>query len=105
MDLFLQLGLGNAIAATGLALAAVVAARIVRRPALVHALWLLVLLKLLTPPLWPVAFTWPQAPLPPSSEAVEAIALTVPPSQPLGRLPEGIASGEVPEAVQPWQVP
>src|SRR5262245_14365659 len=47
-----------------LALAAVGIGRIWRRPALIHALWLLVLLKLVTPPCfrWPVAVLAPPAP-------------------------------------------
>jgi beta-lactamase regulating signal transducer with metallopeptidase domain len=52
MDTLLQVGLSNAAVATFLALIAGVATIFCRRrPALVHGLWLLVLLKLLTPPL------------------------------------------------------
>jgi beta-lactamase regulating signal transducer with metallopeptidase domain len=52
MDLLLHVGLSNAVVATALALIAAVASVLWRRrPALVHGLWLLVLLKLLTPPL------------------------------------------------------
>jgi beta-lactamase regulating signal transducer with metallopeptidase domain len=52
MDTMLQIALSNAAVATGLALVAAVAGLLWRRrPALVHGLWLLVLLKLLTPPL------------------------------------------------------
>jgi beta-lactamase regulating signal transducer with metallopeptidase domain len=43
--------LGNAAIAAGLALLALGIALVVRRPAVRHALWLLVLLKLVTPPL------------------------------------------------------
>ncbi|HEV3255606.1 MAG TPA: M56 family metallopeptidase [Gemmataceae bacterium] len=50
MDTLLQIGLSNALAATLLALAAAAAGQFCRRPALVHSLWLLVLLKLVTPP-------------------------------------------------------
>lgn len=60
----LRIGLGNAAAATALALAAAVICRLLRggKPAVVHALWLLVLLKLLTPPLWTanVPRSWPR---------------------------------------------
>ena len=55
MSPLLQIGLLNAVIATGLALVAMVASRFVRRPAVVHALWVLVLLKLVTPPLVPLA--------------------------------------------------
>jgi len=43
--------LSNALVATGLALAPLVVSRFGRSPALVHSLWLVVLLKLVTPPL------------------------------------------------------
>jgi beta-lactamase regulating signal transducer with metallopeptidase domain len=69
MDLFLRVGLGNAVAATLLALAAVAVGRLVRRPALAHGLWLLVLLKLLTPPLWQVPLPWPEGDGPPPAAA------------------------------------
>jgi beta-lactamase regulating signal transducer with metallopeptidase domain len=51
MRTLLEIGLLNAALAAGLAVGVAVVARLVRRPALAHALWLLVLLKLLTPPL------------------------------------------------------
>jgi beta-lactamase regulating signal transducer with metallopeptidase domain len=52
MDTLLQVGISNAVAAVALALVAGTASLLWRRrPALVHGLWLLVLLKLLTPPL------------------------------------------------------
>ena len=43
--------LSNALVATGLALAPIALARSGRSPALVHGLWLVVLLKLVTPPI------------------------------------------------------
>jgi beta-lactamase regulating signal transducer with metallopeptidase domain len=46
--------LSNALAAMILAVAAALLGRTCRRPALTHSLWLLVLLKLITPPLVPV---------------------------------------------------
>jgi beta-lactamase regulating signal transducer with metallopeptidase domain len=52
VEALLQIGLTNAVAATVLAALAAGAARVVRRPALTHALWALVLLKLMTPPVW-----------------------------------------------------
>ena len=60
MASLLHVGLGNAAAATALALAAWLACRALRgrRPAVAHALWLLVLLKLLTPPLWTLRVPW-----------------------------------------------
>jgi beta-lactamase regulating signal transducer with metallopeptidase domain len=46
--------LSNAIVATVLALLAAAVSSVCRRPALVHSLWLLVLIKLITPPILPV---------------------------------------------------
>jgi WD40 repeat protein/beta-lactamase regulating signal transducer with metallopeptidase domain len=46
-----EIGLANALLATLLAVVALLVGRYTRRPALIHALWLLVLIKLLTPPL------------------------------------------------------
>src|SRR5262249_5951014 len=43
-----------------------------RRPAVRHGLWLLVLLKLVTPPLLPVALPWPAAPPPVEGPAFTA---------------------------------
>ena len=51
MDAFLRLLLTNAALSGLLALAAWAASRVVRRQAVVHGLWLLALVKLLTPPL------------------------------------------------------
>src|SRR5713226_4948593 len=59
MDMLLHVGLANAVLATGLALVAWAAGRLARRPFLAHALWLLVLLKLITPPLMTVPISWP----------------------------------------------
>ena len=83
----LRLGLANALAAT--LLAAVVGAFTFplrrKRPALVHALWLIVLLKLVTPPLWTLPVPWPAAttatttatPTAPTEQAVvELVTLT-----------------------------
>ena len=57
MPAIIELGISNAIVASGLALIALVVARRCKNPTLVHGLWALVILKLLTPPLWtlPVA--------------------------------------------------
>src|SRR5437016_13961586 len=51
MDMLEQLVLGNAVAATVLALLASAVGLVCRRPALIHSLWLLVLVKLITPPI------------------------------------------------------
>lgn len=59
MDTLLYVGLANAAMASGLALVAAGVGCVCRRPALVHSLWLLVLLKLVTPPFVGVPVSWP----------------------------------------------
>ncbi len=51
MTLLLEIALTNAVMATAIGVVAAVVGRVCRRPALSHCLWLLVLLKLITPPL------------------------------------------------------
>lgn len=55
MERLLEIALINAASVTVLALAVTLVGRWVKRPAVMHALWLLVLLKLVTPPLVEVA--------------------------------------------------
>jgi beta-lactamase regulating signal transducer with metallopeptidase domain len=71
VESLLSLALSNAVVATLLAVLVTVLARLIRRPAVIHALWLLVLLKLLTPPLFPLSVTWLRTtdPAPPLAEA------------------------------------
>jgi beta-lactamase regulating signal transducer with metallopeptidase domain len=61
MQSLLEVALSNAILACMLAVVALVVGLITRRPALVHALWLLVLVKLITPPIFRVSVPWPSA--------------------------------------------
>ncbi len=65
MESLLHIGLSNAVVATLLALLALVVGAVCRRPAIVHGLWLLVLLKLVTPPLIRIAVPWPAPADPP----------------------------------------
>src|SRR5262245_18195314 len=58
MTWLVSMGLINAALATVLAVAAFAASRWSRRPALAHALWVVVLLKLLTPPLVEIPVGW-----------------------------------------------
>src|SRR5439155_11750010 len=58
MHPLVEMVLSNAAVATVLALLAAVVSQLCRRPALTHSLWLLVLLKLVTPPLMPVQLPW-----------------------------------------------
>ena len=64
MEDLLRLLLTNAAAAGLLAVLAFAVSRTVRRPALAHGLWLLALVKLVTPPLVPLPLlpTWPGLP-------------------------------------------
>lgn len=59
MEALLTIGLWNAVGASVLAVLAASVGLVCRRPAVLHALWLLVLLKLVTPPLWSVPIKWP----------------------------------------------
>jgi beta-lactamase regulating signal transducer with metallopeptidase domain len=58
MRTLLEMAWSNALLATVLALVAAAVSQVCRRPAIVHSLWLLVLLKLVTPPLIPVSLPW-----------------------------------------------
>jgi beta-lactamase regulating signal transducer with metallopeptidase domain len=75
VDTLVDLGLNNALLATALAVPVAGVTRLCRRPALAHALWLLVLLKLLTPDLVPVPIPrpvgWEAAPLGPEGTGPE----------------------------------
>src|SRR5213080_4180581 len=89
MATFLHVALANLAVATVLAILAVLAGRFSRRPALVHSLWLLVLLKLITPPLVPLRIIpWPEQPAvevsePEAAQQPEAGAWAVaPPAMP-----------------------
>src|SRR5262245_12747261 len=58
MTTIVEIALGNAVAAVVLAVAAYVGGRVCRSPKVAHALWLLVFVKLLTPPLVPLPVSW-----------------------------------------------
>src|ERR687887_208148 len=78
MSTLLSWGLANAAGAALLALLAFAAGRFCRRPALVHSLWLLVLLKLVTPPLLSLPLPW----LPEEDAPAAAAAPPAPPAEP-----------------------
>jgi beta-lactamase regulating signal transducer with metallopeptidase domain len=92
VETFVYLGLGNALLATGLAAAAACAGSLCRRPALTHGLWLLVLLKLVTPPFFPVAVPWPCASESPRGPAGPVAPSVIPA---LAAEPPAMASGDV----------
>ncbi len=76
--------LSNALAATVLAVVAAGVSRICRRPAITHGLWLIVLLKLVTPPFLPVAI--PGAPFWPAGSnlavpVADPVAVTLEPAE------------------------
>jgi beta-lactamase regulating signal transducer with metallopeptidase domain len=99
MSGLLHAGLSNALVAVVLALVAVVVGRTFRRPALTHGLWLLVLLKLVTPPLVGVSIPWPSSPPGPTVLASERTQQTPPANQEvrLGNLSAPKAQDPVPE--------
>src|SRR5262245_12620676 len=82
MPTLVQVGLANAATAALLALAALAAGRWCRKPALVHSLWLLVLVKLITPPFFPVRRSGSPAPPPPPIPTAVAVAQRAPSPQP-----------------------
>jgi beta-lactamase regulating signal transducer with metallopeptidase domain len=77
MPQLLEIALSNLLVAALLALPATVAGLWGKRPALTHALWLLVLLKLITPPFFVVPIDWP-APLTVEAEPLELVAKVEP---------------------------
>jgi beta-lactamase regulating signal transducer with metallopeptidase domain/tetratricopeptide (TPR) repeat protein len=96
METLLSVGLSNALAALVLALAVATAALVLRRPALLHALWLIVLVKLVTPPVvwlplpWAAADAPGPAPaqVPPGADAPGSPAVAVPPPADAPPLPD-----------------
>jgi beta-lactamase regulating signal transducer with metallopeptidase domain len=78
VDTLLHVGLSNAVATCALAVVAAAVGYFCRRPAVRHALWLLVLLKLVTPPVYvpvPRPAEVPAAPVAVAPPADEAPAL------------------------------
>src|SRR6266849_2442104 len=92
MDLLMQVGLSNAVVATILGVTAALVGWISRRPALAHALWLLVLVKLITPPLYPVPVSWFAGSTAAHTPVVESYTET----EYMPALPEAIAESEEP---------
>jgi beta-lactamase regulating signal transducer with metallopeptidase domain len=90
VERLLQIGLSNAAVSAGLALLAVAMSRVLRRPALAHALWVLVLLKLITPPLHIIPIEWPAM----ASESTEIAASESPARDEIQ--PVDLAAPEVP---------
>src|SRR3954469_14754442 len=72
--------LANAVCALALAVPAWLVGRYARRPALAHALWLLVLLKLVTPPLLRPELPWLAPPPAKAAAPVEFVTVPIPPA-------------------------
>lgn len=92
MESLLQIALSNAVVAAGLAVVAVAVGRICRRPALTHGLWVLVLLKLVTPPLVFVPVPW----LTEEASSDSAPAADSPGIAVLMAFPDEMAAGDIP---------
>ena len=94
VDTVLRAALGNALAAAVLAPAVAGVALVVRRPALIRALWVLVLLKLLVPPLWTIGaiqWEWSQSGAVPAA-APRALLAPAPPVSAPQPFSEGFAT-------------
>ena len=101
MQALLCLALSNAALATLLAVLAAVVARICRRPVVRHALWMLVLLKLITPPLLPLSLAWHRSEEnePPQTELPQAVVII--PSESNSSDPIPLESGRDARAPEP----
>jgi beta-lactamase regulating signal transducer with metallopeptidase domain len=100
VDDLLNVGLSNAVVAALLALVAIAAGAVCRRPALVHGLWLLVLLKLVTPPLVRVPVAWPAASEPAALDtSFPAVESFLAPSAVHEQPPAPLPVGEMPTRV------
>lgn len=83
----IQTALANAVLVTAAAPLVWAVARLARRPALTHALWLIVLFKLLTPPLWVFPVQLPQSQpkaVAPVATSVQPVLTMIVPSDPPG---------------------
>lgn len=117
METLLRAGLSNALAATFMALSVTCLSRpLARRPAVLHGLWLLVLLKLVTPPFYEVPIPWPASTSPPARVSrpvtlaeVETVASVVvrdePPDDPRDVAAVRLATDAEPEASRPSPAP
>ena len=99
MAFLVDLALANLIVAVMLALVAGMAGLWGRRPALTHALWLLVLLKLITPPLFDCPIPWPTAAMPAPQERVAQVE----PLPEVRELPGKTVEPAAPDLVLPFE--
>src|SRR5262245_37681125 len=107
----IEIGLSNIAMAAALAVVAVIVGRLCRRPALTHGLWLLVLIKLITPPLFFVPLPFLTTPIAEAADnEPEALALAGPdipvqeadpwPAEAVPLLPEIIEEDSPPTKVE-----
>src|SRR5215471_1271703 len=112
----IEIGLSNIAMAAALAAVAVIVGRTCRRPALTHGLWLLVLIKLITPPLFFVPMPFLTAPIAESTDKEpEVVALARPdipaqepddwPAEAMPVLPQDIEEDEPPAKVEVAEEP
>ena len=97
MGPLLQVGLSNGVMALVLAAVAACAGRWCRRPAVAHGLWLLVLVKLVTPPLVLVPVAWPESDEPAAPPVVAMVAEPQPPAMPevVAQAPDEVARAPI----------
>lgn len=100
MQRFLEILLSNAVLAAVPALLALLLSRLWRRPALTHALWLLALLKLITPPL----FTVPVKVLPPAPLIDMTVVITEAPHVNAGLPIDATDPAPVPPQSSSWSI-
>jgi beta-lactamase regulating signal transducer with metallopeptidase domain len=100
MEPLVQIGLSNAVVALLLAVVAALVGALARKPALTHTLWLLVLLKLVTPPLVRVPVGWSEP-----ARTTPPFALLVKEAPENAALPEGGEPVVVMLSGEPGEVP
>jgi beta-lactamase regulating signal transducer with metallopeptidase domain len=109
MDTLLDLGLGNALGAAVLALLVLPSRWLCRRPAVIHSLWLLVLLKLIAPPFLPIPLSWQAAaeprptPMPVEEREDVRLPVTMEPSPDVPRREEVPLTPSVPWSLS-WRL-
>jgi beta-lactamase regulating signal transducer with metallopeptidase domain len=96
MSTLLEIAVSNVVMAAVLAVPAMLAGLWGRRPALTHGLWLLVLIKLLTPPVFEIPLPWPV-------EQESAAGQPVPMAPPLAALREAPPSEPVTPRADGWE--
>jgi WD40 repeat protein/beta-lactamase regulating signal transducer with metallopeptidase domain len=93
----LEIGLANVVLASLLALAVWLVARRIKQPALLHALWLIVLLKLVTPPLFFWELRWLSALEPAPAPRVAVVSTPPKAADPVVETPKFSRLGASPE--------